>query len=158
MDDITYSIPTEKDLVFLARHLKENDRKEIIGLSGNGNVLEELKSSVKHSEFSRVCFFGSEPVAVFGIRRMSPFEKVGIVWLLTTPKTQEHKVFVGRTTKRAVRAFMREWKLLYNYVDEENEFSLKWLRFIGAKIYPAKELGIFGVRYHYFEFLPEVVK
>ncbi len=151
-DNILYRLPLAKDIDYVAEHMKNNDQREIIGMVGPGNVRQELEESVARSEFCRACLFAGEPVAIFGIRRMSPLENIGIVWLLTTGKTQTRKVFVGRTTKKAVQAFMEDWDLLYNYVDEGNKFSIRWLRWMGAKIFPARPFGIFGCRYHYFEF------
>lgn len=152
MAKLSYTLPTLENLKYIADNLKEADRKEIIGQEGPGTIHDEILRSAMHSEFCLVCNFNDEPVAVFGLRRTSPFEKIGLVWLVTTAKTQERKVFVGRETKRVINRFRKDWKLLYNYVDEGNNNTIKWLKWLGAKVYPAEPHGIYGLPYHYFEF------
>lgn len=154
MAEIRYRIPTADDLIYIADHLKDNDYREVVGLVGKGvaAIRQELLDSARQSCFMRTCLIDGEPVAAFGIVRTNPFRKEGIVWLLTTPRTLEHKIFVGRKTKQAMQGFLTEWERLYNFVDAGNELSIKWLKWLGAAVYPAEETGIFGCKYHYFEF------
>ena len=152
---IEYVTPTMSDLIYLSRHIKEADRKEVFGL-GCTDMTEELLSSINHSKFVKVCRINDIPVAVFGIRRTDIFRPIGIAWLLTTNETLKHRVFVGRKSKEAIKAFMKDWELLYNFVDEGNDITIKWLKWLDAKIYPAKPMGLWGIKYHYFEFRRDV--
>lgn len=151
MADITYREPRPEDLAYIADNLKREDWREVVGLVGPGGVRQELEDSVRRSCWSRVCCIDGEPVVAFGLVPTNPFRKEACIWMLTTAKTMEHKVFIGRTTKNAIRGFLKEWDLLYNFVDEGNDLSLRWLRWLGATVYPAAPVGVYGCRYHYFE-------
>lgn len=155
---VSYREPTSADIMYICQHLKENDLKEVIGLTGRNDLFKEVSESVEASCFKRAALFDGKPVAIFGIRRTHPILKVGCVWMLTTPDTQTKKYYVGKTTKQAIKIFMKDWELLYNYVDEGNEFSIRWLKFLGARIKPAKAFGAYGCRYHYFEFTKDGVR
>lgn len=152
MANVTWAEPTEEALRYIAANMKDEDRREVIGCVGD-DILGELHRSVRWSEWSRVCLMDGVPCAVFGIERVSPVDNsLGLVWLLTTEETVANPMFTGRATKNALRHFCDVWETLYNYCDAGNVLVLRWLKFLGAKIYPAAPYGLWGRLYHRFEF------
>lgn len=151
---IEYVLPTDEYADYIADNLKKADYIEVVGLVGR-DVRREMKASIKASDWSRVCLIDGVPALVFGISTTDIFNKVGCVWMLTTDLTQEHKIWIGRATKKYLRKFMEHYNLLYNYVDAGNTFTLRWLAFLGATIYEPAPQGVFGLPYRRFEFTKE---
>lgn len=153
MAKLEYKKPTKEMLDYIAEHLKTEDFREIVGASGV-SPRKEIDFCVRYSVWSMVAVIDGKPAAVFGIRPVDPIHRVGVVFMLTTEDTLKHKILTGRETKRAMKAFLQNWNCLYNYCDEGNTLVLKWLKFLGAEIYPAEPHGFFGRKYHLFEFTP----
>lgn len=151
MADFTYSTPTPDDMRELARNLRVEDRRELIGMVGP-NVERETLFCLEASEKAYICKVDGKPLAAFGVVRTSPIDNTGIIWMLATEETAKHKVYVGKKTLEGIRAFLHDWDYLYNYIDKGNYKTIGWLRWLGAKIYPAAPYGIYGNLYHKFTF------
>lgn len=152
--NIEYVLPTEEYADYIADNLKKADYIEVVGLVGK-DVRREVKASIKASDWSRICLIDGVPAFVFGVRTTDIFRNIGCVWMLTTDKTQEHKVFIGKLTKKYLRKFLEHYSMLFNYVDAGNTFTLRWLAFLGATIYEPTPEGVFGLPYRRFEFTRE---
>ena len=151
MAKFTYTTPTKEDMREIARMMRPEDRREIVGLIGP-NIETEAHYCMESSECAYVCKCDGVPLAAFGVVRKTPFENVGVIWMLATKETAKHKVYTGKWTRRGIRAFLNDWDLLYNYVDEGNDRTIAWLKWLGAKIYPAAPYDIYGLPYHKFTF------
>lgn len=151
MAKFTYTTPTAEDMREIARMMRPEDRREIVGLIGP-NIETEANYCVESSECAYVCKCDGVPLAAFGVVRQNPFENVGVIWMLATKETAKHKVYTGKWTRRGIRAFLNDWDFLYNYVDEGNDRTIAWLKWLGAKVYPAAPYGIYGLPYHKFTF------
>jgi len=149
--DFTYSTPTKDDMREIARMMRQEDRRELVGLVGP-NVEEETLFCLETSEQAYICKCDGKPLAAFGVVRTSPFENAGIIWMLATEETKKHKIYVGKKTREGIRAFLHDWKYLYNYIDKDNYRTIAWLKWLGARIYPAAPHGIYGLPYHKFTF------
>lgn len=151
MAEYVYSTPTEQDMLEIAGMIRPEDRKELVGLVGD-QVEQELCLCLRVSEIAYICKRDGVPMAAFGVVRESPFDNSGIIWMVATTETAKHKIYTGKKTLEGIRAFLRDWDYLYNYIDAGNESTIKWLRWMGAKIYPAAPYGIYGLPYHKFTF------
>lgn len=151
VDEYLYREPTAEDIAQLAENLRDEDRKEVAGMTGY-NFKAELEHCVKSSAKCWCCLYGDKVLAAFGVIPTNPMEREGIVWMLASRYTAEHKVYTGRWSKRGIQALLKEWDFLYNYVDKGNDETIKWLKWIGAEIYPPRPRGIYGLHYHLFVF------
>ena len=151
MAKFVYDTPTEEDVAFLAVHMRDEDRRELVGAVGP-NIKGEVARCVRNSAKCWVCRYDGVVLAAFGVIETNPFRKHGIIWMLSTRYTAQHKVYAGKWTRKGIAALLRDWEYLYNYVDDGNEETIVWLKWLGAKVYPAKPYGIYGLPYHFFEF------
>ncbi len=151
MADYVYSKPTPEDMKEIARMMRAEDRRELVGAIGP-NIEKETLYCLEASECAYVCKLDGVPLAAFGVVRKSPFEKIGVIWMLATTETAKHKIYTGKKTREGIRAFLQDWDFLYNYVDVENKRTIAWLKWIGAKIYPPAPYGFYGNLYHKFTF------
>lgn len=151
MAEYTYSTPTPEDMKELSRMMRDEDRREVIGCLGV-NLEAAVLYTLESATVAYICKRDGVPMAAFGVVQENPFQKVGLIFMLSTTETAKHKIYTGKWTKRGIQAFLKDWEYLYNYVDEGNESTIKWLKWLGAKVYPAAPYGIYGLPYHRFEF------
>ena len=149
---VKYVIPTEEQLLYIADHLKQDDYREIVGLSGRTGIRDNLLLCARYSQWARVALFDDVPVAAFGVYSTNPFAKVGCIWMLTTEMTQRHKVYTGKKSRAGIDALLQDWDMLWNYVDAGNVQTIWWLEWMGAKIGEPEPLPPYGCLYRYFEF------
>ena len=150
-DKYVYTTPTPEDMKELASLMREEDRKEIVGAVGN-NIEAECLHCLEASEVAYICKCEGVPLAAFGVIRKNPWQNIGVIWMLSTKHTKEHKIYAGKWTLKGIRAFMKDWDYLYNFVDKGNDETIKWLKWMGAKVYPPRPYGLYGNLYHKFTF------
>lgn len=149
---VKYVIPTKEQLLYIADHLKKDDYREIVGLSGRTGIRDNLLLCARCSQWARVALFDGVPVAAFGVYPTSPFERKGCIWMLTTETTQRHKIYVGKQSMAGIKALLQDWDVLWNYVDAGNVQTIQWLEWMGAKVAEPEPLPSYGCLYRYFEF------
>ena len=151
MADYIYRRPTEEDILYLSAHLRKEDRRELVGMVGP-DIEREIRHCVETSDTAYACCLGGKTLAAFGVICKNPFERHGIIWMLASEETAKHKIYTGKWTRRGIKAFLQDWEVLYNFVDEGNTETIKWLKWIGAEVYPPEPRGFYGINYHLFVF------
>lgn len=151
MANFSYHKATLADAHEIAKRMRTEDRIEIVGMIGD-NIEQEVEYCIASSEQAYVCECDGVPLAAFGVVRTSPFENIGLIWMLSTEETAKHKIYTGKWTKKGIQAFLKDWDYLYNYVNKGNDETIKWIKWLCAKIYPAEPYGLYGRLYHKFTF------
>ncbi len=146
-----FAIPTRADAVYIAANLKDNNRKELFCAIGN-NALDDILGGIEHSVEVGCLRIDGVPAAVYGVRKPSIMSDDVRVWLLMTREMDNHRVFVGRYTKKAVKGLLERYSRLYNWVNVGNDEIIRWLKWLGAKIHEPEPYGIYGLPHHFFEF------
>ena len=149
---VKFTEPTQEQLLYIADHLKKDDYREIVGLSGRTCVRDNLLLCARCSQWARVALFDGVPVAAFGVYPTNPFAKVGCIWMLTTEVTQRHKYYTGKKSRAGIQALLQDWDMLWNYVDAGNVQTIQWLKWMGATVGEPEPLPPYGCLYRYFEF------
>ena len=149
---VKFTEPTQEQLLYIADHLKKDDYREIVGLSGRTCVRDNLLLCARCSQWARVALFDGVPVAAFGVYPTNPFAKVGCIWMLTTEVTQRHKYYTGKKSRAGIQALLQDWDILWNYVDAGNVQTIQWLKWMGATVGEPEPLPPYGCLYRYFEF------
>lgn len=149
---VKFTEPTQEQLLYIADHLKKDDYREIVGLSGRTCVRDNLLLCARCSQWARVALFDGVPVAAFGVYPTNPFAKVGCIWMLTTEATQRHKYYTGKKSRAGIQALLQDWDVLWNYVDAGNVQTIQWLKWMGATVGEPEPLPPYGCLYRYFEF------
>lgn len=112
--------------------------------------LEALKMSVAVTDNCQtVCTSaGDIPIAMFGTTPYSV--KMGVVWLLTTNDIASHRIAFIRRSKAVIRELMRDYDILFNFVDARHTLSLSWLKYCGAIEKEIIEINGFPFHLMYF--------
>lgn len=146
-----FTIPTKEDAAYIAANLKQNNRQEIIAAIGD-NALNDILRSMKRSKMLGCFKANGVPVAIYGVIPDSLLSDTGVVWLLFSDETMQHRQVVGRYTKRGIQAIMAKYELVYNWVNTGNKDIIRWLKWLGAKFKGPYKHGIYGIEHYYFYF------
>jgi hypothetical protein len=68
-------------------------------------------------------------VGIFGVNRID--NKSGIVWLMGSDNLTKYKKEFYKVSKEYLELFLKEFKTVFNYVDERNKTTTKWLKKLG---------------------------
>jgi hypothetical protein len=121
--------------------LREADKEEISSATGeDANVA--MFHSYRKSFLRWTALMDDRPIAVFGVAPMTLMGTTGIVWLLGTDDASKAGARLARATKKCVMECLGMFKRLENYVDDRNELSKKWIKWLGFTIENPAPYGV----------------
>jgi len=88
------------------------------------------------------------PIAIYGKKAMG--EKA-LVWLVGTDDIERHKKDFYKITRKQIKEYLKEHKVLLNYVYAGNQTSIDWLKKVGALFAEPQPFGVFNQDFMYFE-------
>ena len=118
----------QKDVDWVATHLRDADRNEAIALGGR-DPEDVVQFSHEQSEKSYIGLYEDEPFIVFGVSHFQ--DEVGCVWLVGTDKIHDARVGFLRVSHYWLNDLHENYPLLFNYVDARNTLHIRWLRWLG---------------------------
>ncbi|MGD9727134.1 MAG: phage protein Gp13 family protein [Candidatus Melainabacteria bacterium] len=134
---------TLAEAIALAQDLRPEDEAEIRAMSGHepvtslshGIQFSDLPTTVMDEDGSILGMFGAVPTG------RNP--RVGVVWMLCSPKILKHRRQFAKESRQWIEAMHRRYDLLWNVVDERNTVHIRWLQWCGFTIIKRHEvLGI----------------
>ena len=134
----------------LAADFRPADRSEVWA-SSLTTPDEALRLSLSLSTLAWTVMDNGTPMAMFGVSAASSQSNHGIPWLLGTTRL-EHMSRLFLTLGRSyVTEMTQHYAVLSNRVDARNTASIRWLRWLGFRIHPARPTGPFNLPFHPFE-------
>jgi len=152
-DGIRVRSSTKADVAYLKDHLRESDKQEIWA-SHNKTPEESLKIGLQKSIFC-CTVENSNPIAMFGIVPENILGQEASVWMLATDDLKKIKRRFARNSKVFVHMMLEYYSYLYNFVDDRNKESIKWLKYLGAKFEEPRPYGKEGKPFRFFSFRRE---
>ena len=70
---------------------------------------------------------------MFGVAPCDEKSNIGIVWLMGTDNMTTYKRGFYRVSQKYLKKFLKLYKTVFNYVDERNTNSSKWLESLGFR-------------------------
>lgn len=141
---------TWMDVERMADCLRDSDKEEIRASTGL-----EPKYGLRHSFFVSESKFvithNQCPAVMFGVLSIIG-SKDGCVWMLATDRVKNIKQSVYTISVAYINYFLGIYEVLYNFIDERNTRTEKWLRLCGARFYNSLLLGPEGKVFKYFQF------
>lgn len=120
---------TVLDAKYVAHHLQEDDRREILGLGLD--PFEALPYSVMASE-SAVTFWNPDGM-ICGVAGVSRTDALcGAIWMLTTPDVRPYPKLFFKEAKKWVDQ-QTSFTMLHNIADPRNRMHMKLLHMLGFK-------------------------
>lgn len=134
----------------LAPVLRQADVLEVWA-AGRRRPLEALLLSAAASRDARAGLADGRVVCMFGVADVTFISDYHVPWLLGAEELPQH----ARAFLRLNREYMAGARILYpvlkNWVDARNAQSIRWLRWLGFTILPAKPYGVDQLPFHPFE-------
>ena len=130
------------DLDGLKYKLRDIDRREINAVTMR-DPAAALCSAFLNSSKCWTVFLKDEPIAMFGVTRISLSSDIGTAWLLSSDKIE----LIPRTFVKHSRAYVRamfeetRFNRLENWVHDENEVSKRWLKWCGFTLGEVEPYG-----------------
>lgn len=137
------------DVVAIGDRLRKADVDEIWASTHLG-PMEALVMSRKASPICQTVVRGKEPIAIFGCAPEPERPLVAGVWFLATDELSKIRHSFLRGSRECVQRMLKEYPLLYNWVDARNTESIRWLKWCGATLEDAKPFGPEGLPFHFF--------
>jgi len=120
---------TKKDCKILAVKMRQSDKNEIWS-SHRATPIEALEQGLNESgDFCYTLLLNEEVVGIFGVNRVD--NESGVVWLMGSNNMTSNKSGFYKVSKKYLRLFRKEFSLLFNYVDDRNKQTAKWLEKLG---------------------------
>ena len=131
----TFRTPTPEDIIFVARNMREADRRELKRWTGC-NEKWGLVNSIRQSE---VCYTGlfedGKIGCIFGATRFNLMEDDAILWALSTNEVDKHKMEFALGSKAGLDKIFRELPDVgefRNWMDLDYAAAVRWIEWLGA--------------------------
>lgn len=125
--EIDFRTATSADVVSLAPRLRQADHDEIMATVGAPPLLA-LPQTITNGIVVTV---DGSPEVLFGVDPVRGFPEVGVIWLVSSSRIEEHKVKFLRTSKHLLDSIQKDYLMLTNFCDARNELHHKWLKWLG---------------------------
>lgn len=141
----------EGDLDYIAANLRPADARELKATYGTTDYRNRLSVSAAHSEQLFICEADGNPLAVFGMRHTAL--DAAAVWCCATRAMSGFR----RSFVKESRAVIDRWfqespdlRTLMNSTYVGNTMHHRWLKSVGAEIFPSEPRGAKGEHFHLF--------
>lgn len=146
-------VPAEQEhLDHLAAHMREEDRLEV-WRAHRHTPAEALRVSEAVSRDTFAGLADGECMCVFGVGEVSFISLDGSPWLLGHEDLPKHARPFLKMSRAYIDDIKWSYRRLVNFADAGNTQSLKWLKWMGFTIHPAKPFGHERAPFHKFEWV-----
>jgi hypothetical protein len=115
----------------VAETMRERDKAEVI--AGWGDPHAAILNALWHSpRYARTCFYGLEPLAIYGLSGLTILGDSAQVWCFGTTAIDRHPIVFARASRLALATLYRHASVLTNVVDATDAAAMRWLNFLGA--------------------------
>lgn len=142
--------PTNEDVQYIVDNIRAEDEIECLSLSGS-TIREALDNTPDLLKNSQVWVVENKVVCIFGVNPCG--DGTGVVWLLATNDFDKYNKLFAVKCLSVFKKVIKDYNYLVNYVYSKNTTSIKWLEWLGFKIYDAQPVGIKGANFHKFDMI-----
>ena len=121
---------TVGDCLSLGPRLRKEDCQEIEAVAGC-KPTEGLLYSYFNSKGCLTVTLKGVPIIMFGCGAFPDNDRIGMIWLLSSPELLEVSKPFLRHSRRFLALLTAPYDLVMNYVDCRNEVHHRWLRWCG---------------------------
>ena len=122
----------KKDCYELSERVREVDKQEIWS-SGRFTPIKALLEGFEISgDHCYTLLLSEKVVGIFGVSKVQ--EGTGIVWLIGSDDMTKYKKDFYKVSKKYLKLFLQEFKTVFNYVDDRNKTTARWLQKLGFNL------------------------
>lgn len=139
-----YRDATAEDVVYVACHLRKEDKAEIQAGSGV-HPIQALMHGYHDSDpcYTMIAKSGN-PFGMFGVVEHPEDPSIAFIWMLATDEIEENKIAFGRGSKKFIEELSQRYRILQNSADARNVLHLKWLKWLGFTFTTVSTQGVEG--------------
>ena len=126
---LEHRLATIDDAVQISHMLRQRDVDEIYASHGM-TPLDGVTLSFHNSVRCWVTTLDGVPLAIYGVAP-SDHPKYGVPWLLATDELHRHRKALLSQSRFGLQEMHKLFPFLTNFVDERNEDSIKYLKWLG---------------------------
>lgn len=132
MSNVVFRDTKKADVLWLAAHMREEDKQEIAAAAGRTPVLT-LLAGYEHSPFIKTMLVDGVPALIFGVAHRPGDGMVGTVWMLASDYLMSRDAVraIKRTSKYWADEMNKLYPILANVADRRNKTHLRWIKFCG---------------------------
>lgn len=90
-------------------------------------------------------------LSILGVEPASALTGLGRPWMVGTHALETYAVAAIRESRPALMVMHQLFPRLENWVDARNLKAIRWLRWLGFRVYPARPWGLEQMPFHRFE-------
>lgn len=140
--------PTLLDVIHMGNHARQADKDEAYLLSGK-TLMDSLNDTPELYRNAIVWEAEGKVVCLFGV---TPFDDgFNVLWFLATDEFDKHRRFIRQNSKKIFKAVTEGYDYMFNYVHADHKKALRWIKWLGCKVYEPEPLGINGELFCKFE-------
>lgn len=149
-DKLTVRKGTFIDAMSLRGRLREADQTELFRSSGK-EPDQVILQAWSLSTYNRTICLNKVPIAIFGVAPVAVM--LGSPWMVGSDamKKPAVRMFIARNSEKYIRQMLAHYPNLLNFVDVDNDLSIKWLKWCGFKFYGPERYGPFGFHFYRFQ-------
>lgn len=133
MVDIQFVQVEEWHVAHIAEHMRAEDVAEVMAMGGY-TPREALDHSLSQHGSTWTAMFDGEPAAIFGVIPVSILGGIAIAWLLGTDVLVKHWRAFAKRSRAVVAELHTRYPVLANAAHVNSNLSLRWLRWLGARV------------------------
>ena len=122
----------KQDCYELSERVREVDKQEIWSSGRYTPISALLKGFENSRDHCYTLLLSEKVVGIFGVSKVQ--EGTGIVWLMGSDDMTKHKKDFYKVSKKYLKLFLHEFKTVFNYVDERNSTTARWLQKLGFNL------------------------
>lgn len=134
----------------MAPNMREAEIREVADSYGL-SPLDALLMEVKRSAVAWAWVIDGEVACMFGIVSQAALSDVSYPWFLTTPLVERHSRQFARTCKTLLPELIAHHPRLVGMVDARYALSVRWLKWLGARLGPEQPWGVARAPFRHFE-------
>lgn len=134
----------------ISQDIRREDEQECWAAVGRP-PFEVIEISFDVSEVAWTGIYGGKPVCIFGIAPLNPLLGIGQPWMMGTRHLEDCQfIFLKRSRYEVIPQMLERYPYLENHVDARNRVAIRWLSWLGFRIFPAIPFGVLGMPFHPF--------
>lgn len=152
---LTYRTTVIPDCHYVGSRLRAADLAEV--RSRGSDPVEAVIKGYVYGDRCVTILAGGEPICVYGAVSTGQSPKSASVWMLGTDGVYANRRDFIKDSRERVHDLIRDYELVWNYVDSRNHLHVRWLRWLGFTfIRSTTELSVDGTPYYEFAKLTHV--
>ena len=125
----------------LVPRLRPREYENLVKLGAPVAVVEE---AIKVSVASFVAEVEGNVAVMWGVRAACVLDDRAYLWMLGSPDIERHPHGFLRYSRVVVRHMCNHYRMLYGEIEVDYVASIRWLRWLGARILPGRERLMFA--------------